>query len=106
MGTKNNGFWLSISDLMSGLMVIFLFISIAYMREIKEVINSFIYVTEGFQDTEQSLYENLMEEFKNDLEIWDASIDKETLSIIFKEPDVLFEKRRVWFETRFQKYTQ
>ncbi len=102
MGTKNNGFWLSISDLMSGLMVIFLFISIAYMREIKEVINSFIYVTEGFQDTEQSLYENLMEEFKNDLEVWDATIDKETLSIIFKEPDVLFEKGEYALKPEFE----
>ena len=79
MGNKNNGFWLSISDLMSGLMVIFLFISIAYMREIKEVINGFIYITDGFQDTEQSLYDNLMTEFKNDLEEWDATIDQEAL---------------------------
>ena len=40
MGTnKNDGFWVSISDLMSGLMVIFLFIAVAYMYEIKEVIN-------------------------------------------------------------------
>ena len=94
--------WLSISDLMSGLMVIFLFISIAYMREIKEVINSFIYITDGFQDTEQSLYDNLMTEFKNDLEEWDASIDQETLSFIFKEPDVLFEKGKYTLKPDFE----
>ena len=95
MGNKNNGFWLSISDLMSGLMVIFLFISIAYMREIKEVINSFIYITDGFQDTEQSLYDNLMTEFKNDLEEWDATIDQETLSL-FSKNQMCYLRREVY----------
>ena len=80
---------------MSGLMVIFLFISIAYMREIKEVINSFIYITDGFQDTEQSLYDNLMTEFKNDLEEWDATIDQ--------KPFLLFSKNQMCYLRR--KYT-
>ena len=80
------------SDLMAGLMIIFLFIAIAYMTEMKSMIDKVIYVTEGYQDTEESLYNELMKEFKNDLEDWNAYIDSKTLSIIFKEPDVLFEK--------------
>jgi outer membrane protein OmpA-like peptidoglycan-associated protein len=102
MGTKdNNGFWLSISDLMSGLMVIFLFISVAYMREIKEVINSVIHITEEFVGIEQSLYEKLMEEFKYDLIDWNAEINKETISFIFKEPEVLFEKGEFKLKPKF-----
>ena len=60
---NNNSFWLSISDLMAGLMVIFMFIAIAYMYEMKEIVNGVIYITEGFQDTEQSLYNELDKEF-------------------------------------------
>ena len=89
MGNKNNGFWLSISDLMSGLMVIFLFISIAYMREIKGVINSFIYITDGFQDTEQSLYDNLMTEFKND---W-----RNGMLLLIRKPFLLFSKNQMCY---------
>ena len=37
MTQKANGFWIATSDLMSGLMVIFLFIAVVYMYEIKDV---------------------------------------------------------------------
>ena len=102
MTQKFNGFWISISDLMSGLMVIFLFIAVAYMYEIKDVIQGVIYITEGFEDTEESLYHELMREFKNDLEDWNATIDAKSLSVIFKEPDVLFEKGEHQIKSRFK----
>ena len=38
MDSSNNDFWVSTSDLMAGLMVIFLFIAIAYMMEMKEIV--------------------------------------------------------------------
>ena len=92
MDNHNNDFWVSTSDLMAGLMVIFLFIAIAYMAEVKSIVDKVIYITEGYQDTEESLYHELMKEFKDDLENWNAYIDAKTLAIIIKEPDVLFEK--------------
>ena len=101
--TQNaNGFWIATSDLMSGLMVIFLFIAVVYMYEIKDVIQGVIYITEGFEDTEESLYHELMREFKNDLEDWNATIDAKSLSVIFKEPDVLFEKGEYRIKLRFK----
>ena len=66
--TDNNHFMSSVADLMSGLMVIFMFIAIAYMYEIKDEMNGVIYITEGYKDTEHSLYEELYKELKNDLE--------------------------------------
>ena len=57
--TNNNHFMSSVADLMSGLMVIFMFIAIAYMYEIKDEMNGVIYITEGYKDTEHSLYEEL-----------------------------------------------
>ena len=35
---ESGGHWLSVSDLMAGLMMIFLFIAIIYMREVQKVI--------------------------------------------------------------------
>jgi outer membrane protein OmpA-like peptidoglycan-associated protein len=102
MNVNHNSFWLSISDLMAGLMVVFMFIAIAYMYEMKEIVNGVVYITEGFQDTEQSLYNELDKEFKEDLEDWNAYIDSRSLSIIFKEPDVLFEKGEYKIKKRFQ----
>ena len=103
MDNSNNDFWVSTSDLMAGLMIIFLFIAIAYMTEMKSIIDKVIYVTEGYQDTEESLYNELMKEFKDDLENWNAEIDSKTLSFIFKEPDVLFEKGEYAIKPLFQK---
>ena len=102
MGSKNNHFWSSITDLMSGLMIIFVLIAVVFMAEMKLILEEVIYVTEGFQDTEKSLYNELMKEFKNDLEDWNAYIDAKTLSVIFKEPDVLFEKGKYQIKERFK----
>ena len=61
----------------------------------KLVVDKVIYVTEGFLKTrEQSLYNELMKEFKNDLEDWNAyNRCKNVIRLFLKgEPDVLFEK--------------
>ena len=100
--TDNNHFMSSVADLMSGLMVIFMFIAIAYMYEIKDEMNGVIYITEGYKDTEHSLYEELYKELKNDLEDWNAYIDAKTLSVVFKEPDILFEKGKYKIKPRFK----
>ena len=102
MGSKSSHFWSSITDLMSGLMVIFAFIAVVFLAEMKLVLDKIIYVTEDFIDTEQSLYNELMKEFKNDLEDWNAYIDAKTLSVIFKEPDVLFEKGEYTIKNKFK----
>ena len=79
-----------------------MFIAIAYMYEMKQQVNGVIYITEGFQDTQRSLYNELNNEFKNDLEEWNAFIDSKSLSIIFKEPDVLFKKGRYSIKDKFK----
>ncbi len=51
-------FWISISDLMSGLMVVFMFIAVAYITNMA--------VT--YDALQNDLYEDLLEEFKDDLD--------------------------------------
>lgn len=83
--------WSSISDLMSGLMMIFLLIAIAYMHNIVQGQQKIKKIAVTYQEAQVALYEKLNEEFKEDLPKWQAVIDKETLSIQFFEPDILFQ---------------
>lgn len=83
--------WSSISDLMAGLMMIFLLIAIAYMHNIAQGQQKIKKIAVTYHEAQVALYEKLNEEFKEDLPKWQAIIDKETLSIQFFEPDILFQ---------------
>lgn len=87
--------WLPISDLMSGLMVLFLFIAISLMLEVRQV-------AETHQENQDKIYNALIEEFKNDLPRWGAEIDKKTLTFSFKSPEILFETGRSDLKPNYQ----
>lgn len=76
--------WLPVSDLMSGLMILFLFIAISLILETQKVARS-------YEDNQQAIYKALVQEFEHDLEKMGAEIDPKTLTFIFKSPDILFE---------------
>ncbi len=82
--------WVSISDLMSVLMIIFLFIAISYMHNVQQNQLNVKKVAVAYQELQTDLYLELWEEFKEDLSSWKAVIEKETLIIRFEEPEVLF----------------
>lgn len=97
LGTRKRGIdhetsehWVSVSDLMSGLMMVFLFISIALMRHALIERDKIKEVAVAYQNNQVALYEALKTEFEPDLKRWNAEIDKETLSFEFKSPDILF----------------
>ncbi len=109
--------WLPISDLMSGLMVIFILITVSYIytinkeREIlqiakidilkkeaelakqKEEINKIkekvLNVSKNFNDIGAALNQYLRREFSKDLEKWNAEILSDN-TIRFKSPEVIF----------------
>lgn len=76
--------WLPVSDLMSGLMFLFLFIAISFILNTKRV-------AENYQDNQVKIYQALQSEFAPQLKNWKAKIDKDTLTFIFTDPEVLFE---------------
>ncbi|MBQ3033631.1 MAG: hypothetical protein IJD28_04555, partial [Deferribacterales bacterium] len=82
--------WLSVSDLMSGLMVVFLFISIAFMRYISMEKDKITDIAVAYQENQVAIYHALVQEFQDDLSKWDASIEQTTLSFQFNSPEVLF----------------
>lgn len=94
--------WLTISDLMAGLMIVFLFIAIAYMRNTALENRKMKEVAVAYQNNQVAIYNSLMEEFSGDLDRWGAVIDKETISFEFKSPEVLFENGAITLKTRFK----
>ncbi len=87
---KGDNNWQSISDLMSALMMIFLFISVAYMLQVQHEKNKITEVAETYSKFQRELHQDLSIEFKADLELWKASLEKDN-TIRFYAPEVLFE---------------
>jgi len=94
--------WLSISDMMTGLMVIFLFIALSYMIPIQKKNKKMFEVAETLKLLHENLYQDLLQEFKEDLPRWSARIDSTSLSVTFTEPDVLFEAGKSNLRPRFR----
>lgn len=83
--------WVAVSDLMSGLMVVFLLISVMYLviverknREIQEV--AILY-----EDLREALYLDLQKEFELDMARWGAELSPD-LSFRFNNTSLLFEE--------------
>ena len=56
--------WISISDMMSVLMMIFLFIAISYMHNVQQNQLNIKKVAIAYQELQTDLYQELWEEFK------------------------------------------
>ena len=95
--------WLSVSDLMAGLMVIFLFIAITYIRPIVEMRDQVREIVVTWNNSEIEIYKALKQEFQEDLPKWHAELDKKTLSVRFKSPDVLFAQSTAVLRPEFEK---
>lgn len=104
--------WLgNVSDLMSGLMIVFLFIAVVFMLLVEEEKQKIVIekdtaeqlsekmeeqgatikeITATYDELQKGLYEQLMLEFAEDLNVWGASIELDS-TFVFNEPDILFE---------------
>lgn len=100
---QEESYWLSISDLMAGLMMVFLFISISLMRSAFVERDQIRAIAVAYQENQISIYHALNEEFKSDLGEWDANIDDETLTFTFQSPDVLFKVGDIELSDNYKK---
>ncbi len=89
---KTESHWTSATDLMSGLMIIFMFIAISYMISASQERDRMKGTAEDWAKNKEMIYNSLLAEFKNDLNKWNADIDSVMLIVRFKEPSVLFSK--------------
>lgn len=94
--------WLTVSDLMAGLMMVFLFIAIAFMRHVSIERDKIKDVAVAYQQNQVAIFDALNAEFEKDLSKWEASIDKETLSFQFDSPEVLFDSGESTLKAEFK----
>ncbi|MCB9481341.1 MAG: OmpA family protein [Desulfobacteraceae bacterium] len=94
--------WLPVSDLMAGLMVIFLFVAISYMRMVVVERDSIKNIVVAWETTRKRVYQELYNEFRYDLDKWNAQIIESDLSVRFNEPEVLFEQGKTDLQQRFK----
>lgn len=92
--------WISFSDVMTALMVIFMFIAISYINEVRKEQQQRDLVFEEFKATKDQLYAELEQEFKDDFQQWDMVLEKD-LSIKFTNPEVLFRPAQVYIRSKF-----
>lgn len=94
---QKDNVWMSVSDLMTGLMVIFLFIAIAYISQVQE---QTVNIRE-YADIKKNLHDKLVKEFAQDTAEWKMSIDS-TLSLKFTKAETLFPQGQAEITPEFQ----
>jgi len=93
--------WISLSDLMTGLMLIFMLIAIAYMVKVESQTAKVKQVSELYDKVREEIYNDLMREFAKDLPVWDAEITKD-LAFRFKNPNILFDTGKDVLKPQFR----
>jgi len=88
---KKESYWIPLADLMTVLMVIFLFMAISYMIVIKKKQESQNKIFEEYEKAKVGLFKDLDSTFKNDAQRWNLKLDRD-LSIKFTNPQVLFDE--------------
>ena len=102
LNEENEEQWISIADVMSVSMMIFMFLTVIFMVTVQADKESIEEIAVTYNRLQDSLYEDLKHEFKDDLPKWSAEIHRETLSITFREPEVLFEQAEAVLKEKFQ----
>jgi outer membrane protein OmpA-like peptidoglycan-associated protein len=82
--------WIPLSDLMTGLMVMFLLIAVVYMMRVEAEADRIKEVAIAYNEVRDELHRDLEREFQDDLPQWKAKIVKADLAVQFTEPEVLF----------------
>lgn len=105
---NSDNIWSSISDLMSGLMIVFLFTSVIFMSKvidentnIKKQQQTVENIVATYEESKENIYNDLYNEFENDIKSFNMEIDKDG-TIRFKEPEVFFNKGESELKTEFK----
>ncbi|MCH8553341.1 MAG: OmpA family protein [Natronospirillum sp.] len=98
---ENEEHWLSVSDLMAGLMMVFLLIAIIFMIHAERERRTVTDVALLYERLRLELYNDLLNEFEDDLEEWGAELD-EDLTFRFSREDLLFDRGETDLQPQFQ----
>jgi len=99
---KDDSEWMSISDMMSGLMLIFMFIAISFMIQVQDDKEKIEDIAKTYYKDKEELNRDLSNEFEKDLTNWEAEITTDNI-IVFNSPTVLFNTGKASIKRDFQK---
>ncbi|MFQ5751417.1 MAG: OmpA family protein [bacterium] len=94
--------WINISDLMAGLMMVFLFISIVFMVQTEHEKKAMAKIALQVERSQKELNKDLHAEFDKDLKGWGAEIVDKDNTVRFNEPDILFKKGSSTIKNKFK----
>src|SRR6516162_64931 len=97
--------WISLSDLMTGLMMLFMLIAVAFMLKVQADDAKAKHEAEQYRQIRQELYEDLYNEFKDRLPAWNAAFTRD-LVLTFQGPEVLFDTGKADLKYRFKQILQ
>jgi len=83
--------WVAVSDLMGGLMMVFLLVSVVYMVMVEIERNKIREIALLYDKLQTQIYQDLYDEFRDDLPRWGAQLN-EDLSLSFYRTEILFDK--------------
>lgn len=86
LGQSNQTHWIPLADLMTGLMMVFMLLTAAFMLRVEETTTLII---KEFEETKRDMTLALQQEFKEDLKKWNADLLGD-MTIRFNDPTVLF----------------
>lgn len=92
--------WIPLSDLMTGLMMFFLLLAVAFMIKVEADSDKIKGVAILYDQLRSDLHDDLAAEFQNDLGRWGAELHPD-LTLRFKEPEVLFDTGSAKLKPKF-----
>ncbi|MEK9711547.1 MAG: OmpA family protein [Thalassolituus sp.] len=97
----HEGHWVAVSDLMAGLMMVFMLVSVVFMINVETERDKIRDVAILYDQLRTQLYKDLQTEFADDMPRWGAELD-EDLAFRFNNTDVLFDKGEAEIKPEFQ----
>lgn len=83
---SNQSYWIPLADLMTGLMMIFMLLTAAFMLRVEQTTTL---VVKEYEETKNDLQQALQKEFATELKQWNAELLGD-MTIRFNDPTVLF----------------
>lgn len=94
--------WISLSDMMTGLMLVFLLISVVTISEIQKKDENKNRILIEYSNTKEDIYKDLKKAFEEKKEEWDMIVSDD-LTIKFNNNELLFEANKSEIRDEFKK---
>lgn len=95
----NQSHWIPLADLMTGLMMVFMLLTAAFMLRVEQTTTL---VVKEYEATKSDMLQALQKEFSKDLKQWNAELLGD-MTIRFNDPTVLFDTGSAELKPQFRK---